>query len=501
MGQPIIASYLGSSLGGSGMKKLLVIVWMLCTSTVFAQTFPVQNLQVNGSSNFVGASNFATIPTSPTAVLGDNSGNVATTAFIRNNYVPLSSLGGLAPLASPSFTGSPTVPVAPFGSNSNQIASTFFVARHEPCVLLADYGGDPTGANDSTGALSTAISASTTGRACVKIGPGKWKFNSLFAYSLPLAQSSITIIGSGQDVTELTWPNTGGGMRFTTQGPYNSVHIRDMTLSTGQPNGGVAVNITCTGCNIPNPANSVMSDITGVTARGADGYEVADYWTTGFNVNIQPNVNFNSVMVVGPATVAGTGISTNGAGSTVAAPYNISLSSFNALSVGINYGTLTQGVTVNQCNFTGTAFGILAVPGLTGLDQLSVTNSQFNSQNAGILIQTPMNGVGISNNFFLVPNTASAITLQNVAQFTIVGNTINPAADASPNVTGFAIGAWAAAGGIITGNQFYNLTYGVTFATGAKNVNMQSNQFVGVANNILNSSNCASGCNIGGGTP
>lgn len=110
-----------------------------------------------------------------------------------------------------------------------------------------------------------------------------------------------------------------------------------------------------------------------------------------------------------------------------------------------------------------------------------------------------MNAISLSGNFFLVQNNSSAITLQNTAQYTLVGNSFNPASGSPANITGIVIGAWTAVGGIITGNQFYTFTVGINLQSTSKNANVQSNQYIAVSTNIIN--NCISGCNIGGGTP
>lgn len=61
---------------------------------------------------------FTGTPTAPTATVGDNSTQIATTAFVLANS---------APLASPSFTGVPLAPTQALGNNSTAIATTAFV--------------------------------------------------------------------------------------------------------------------------------------------------------------------------------------------------------------------------------------------------------------------------------------------------------------------------------------------------------------------------------------
>jgi len=56
-------------------------------------------------------------PTAPTPTAGDNSGKLATTAFVA----------AYAPLASPALTGTPTAPTAPAGTDTTQLATTAYV--------------------------------------------------------------------------------------------------------------------------------------------------------------------------------------------------------------------------------------------------------------------------------------------------------------------------------------------------------------------------------------
>ncbi|XKY01999.1 tail fiber protein [Dickeya ananatis] len=64
---------------------------------------------------------FTGTPTAPTAASGNNSTQIATTAFVRS----ITDL--LAPLASPVFTGNPTAPTPMAGDNDTSIATTAFV--------------------------------------------------------------------------------------------------------------------------------------------------------------------------------------------------------------------------------------------------------------------------------------------------------------------------------------------------------------------------------------
>ena len=69
-------------------------------------------------------------PTAPTPTAGDNDTSVATTAFVTtavtNERTATATLTNKS-LTSPALTGTPTTPTAAFGTNSTQVASTAFV--------------------------------------------------------------------------------------------------------------------------------------------------------------------------------------------------------------------------------------------------------------------------------------------------------------------------------------------------------------------------------------
>lgn len=67
---------------------------------------------------------FTGTPTAPTPTTGDNSSNIATTAFVASTLV---SLPGVAPLNSPNFTGTPTAPTQGTNDSSTNLATTAYV--------------------------------------------------------------------------------------------------------------------------------------------------------------------------------------------------------------------------------------------------------------------------------------------------------------------------------------------------------------------------------------
>ena len=108
---------------------------------------------------------FTGTPTAPTASLGTNTLQVATTAFTQ------AAINGLAPLVSPVFAGVPTAPTAAFGTSTAQLATTAFVQ-----VALAGKvtwllpSGDVTGAADAA-AIQAAYVALGGAPGIIKLAP------------------------------------------------------------------------------------------------------------------------------------------------------------------------------------------------------------------------------------------------------------------------------------------------------------------------------------------
>jgi hypothetical protein len=110
---------------------------------------------------------FTGTPQAPTATIGTDNTQIATTAFVqaatagagvssfngRGGAVTLTTAdvtgAGGAPLASPTFTGVPAVPTATAGTNTTQAASTAFVA-----AAIAGFTGGVQSFNGRTGAVT-----------------------------------------------------------------------------------------------------------------------------------------------------------------------------------------------------------------------------------------------------------------------------------------------------------------------------------------------------------
>ena len=179
---------------------------------------------------------------------------------------------------------------------------------------------------------------------------------------------------------------------------------------------------------------------------------------------------------------------------------NINASSFNTIGIGIVYGSNAQGLSISNSNFTGGQYGILTVPNEPGLDQLAITDSQFNVNVVGIFTQTAIAGLSVATNLFLLPAGSIGINLSQSGRDSIFGNTFQSITpnDPSGNTNGIIVNNSVLGGTVITGNQFSQLTTAVWLQAQSTEVNVQSNSYDHDTNIVLNQS-ASNGNTVGGG--
>lgn len=374
-----------------------------------------------------------------------------------------------------------------------------FASAQATCPAITQFGGVGDGTTDNTAALSAAIGSQSGGRICVSIPAGKWAFSSVQSYTFTQTIASITVQGAGQDVTELYFPGSTGGLRFNYISAFNSAHVRNLTITSSTAGGGKsAIHLNQTQAQNPDPGNTALSDVSRVTIRGADGYLVGNYWDNGVLIYGVSNVNFDNNYIIGPA---GTGVNLSGSNQNIPVVFNFANSFFNNLGVGILYGANVQGVTVSQCNFTGAVIGVKVPSGLNTLTQLAVSNSQFNAFSSAISTGSGVQGLMLVGNHFLVqPNTVS-VSIEKAQSTTVVGNTFEPQGPTLSNQYGLVFQSYDFGASVVTGNSFYRLTNAIVLAANAKNVNVQSNAYFGNTNNVVNQCGASNGCVVGGGSP
>lgn len=422
---------------------------------------------------------------SPTAV-GMPSCSAAGSALQWTSGTGPACTTGLAYLNSPTFTGTPAAPTAALGTNTTQLATTAFVANHAPCPSIMDYGGNNGGSVDNSTAFANAAAAGPGTQACVYFPPGSYAFSANAVYTTPFTVGGITIKGAGADQSKLIWTG-GGGLTLNLKSQVNYVHVRDLSLLTGTTNTGSALYINQTAASVSNPAVTSNSDVSNVLIRGSDGLAQTDYWQYGIRVFGVSNIDFNGVTVFGANTPAGTGLYISGSSSVIPVVFNILGSSFNQLNVGFQYGNYTQGVTINASNFTQDNYGISVASGLTGLDQLAISNSQFNDYTDGILVQSSLENIQLSNNLFIVYNNSNGANLSNTSVTTVTGNTFEPQSGSPTNATGLIFGTYVSGSSVVTGNAFFTLTTGLWLQAASQKVLAYGNTYLSNTTNITDS--------------
>lgn len=121
------------------------------------------------------------VPVAPTAAVNTNTTQIATTAFVQQQFsgtslvnsvigytgtVTLANLvaGGLAPLASAALTGTPTAPTATVNTNTTQLATTAFVigqSIYSPTTVFTGTGNYTASATDYVVVINKVTGAAT----------------------------------------------------------------------------------------------------------------------------------------------------------------------------------------------------------------------------------------------------------------------------------------------------------------------------------------------------
>lgn len=474
------------------MKKALAcILGLAVVSSPFAQTFPVQNLQVLGTSTFAGSSTFSVGPSVPTAGIGTSSLQAASTQFVQNAL----GAGGFAPLFSPTFTGTPIAPTPANGDNSTRIATTASVAAALPCKSILNYGGDPTNTNDNAAAFAATVAANSANNICVYFPPGTYKFSSQISYSVATVNTAIQILGAGSDVSLLNWP-AGGGLNLNVNGATNAFHIRDLSFLTGAVNTGHAISLNQQALSITAP-DPVVSDITGVVIRGNDGYSVTNYWQYGVYDFGVSDINFTSDAIYGASLVNGAGIYVFGSSSLPPVVFNLNFTTINNVSTGFNYGNYVQGVSMTATNMAPVGNAVFVASGLSNTQsQLSISNSQFACTVACVNGGSFVAPTNISNNLFeifpgaigILWNPGALVTITSNEFLGLNSNTTNTGIDIVTMTTFNNQGS-----GTITGNHFFGLNTGIKLESGSFGIVVGPNAYSNI--NTANISNAAGSAN------
>ena len=348
------------------------------------------------------------------------------------------------------------------------------------------FGGNPNVA-DCTAALNAALATITAPGGIVFFPKGIYNFLSAINYTFSQAAIfSIGILGEAADVTILNWPTTSG-IAFSGISPLNSIHFRDLTISTGSASSStIGVSLT----NAVQGGDFAQSDFTRCTFRGADGGAAVDYWGSCISVNGWSGIDYLACTFYGPsAALNGIGVVAAGqpsGGFKYSLIHNLNSCSFFNLSIGFEYGTYVQGVAVIDCNFTSGITDIFVPVTEQNGAQLTIVGCQFagngTASSARILINGPLPALLMTSNLLFVAANTIGLTMNNtVIQACISSNVFN-----GQSITNsFGINVSSAGQGVITGNNFYGLGNGVDLAGSATGFNVQANIYPNCTNTVL----------------
>ncbi|MFV3329324.1 phage tail protein [Pseudomonas sp. NY15437] len=296
-------------------------VWQLVTDGAIvlgttALTF--QNI-TNGLAKLASPA-FSGVPTAPTAAVGNNTQQLATTAFTQAAIAPL------APVASPAFTGTPTAPTAAVGSNTQQLATTAFVqASVAPLAAIASpaFSGVPTAPTAAAGTNSQQLA--TTAFIQAAIAPLAVSASPAFTGN-PTAPTPAQFDNDSSIATTSFVQNAG--LHF---GPGAGIGLATSTTLTAAQSGRW-IEVQATGITVTLPAlSTTQASLTTYTIRTnvaftlkASGAETLMYGS-GNALNAYPVLPGQSLTVVsnGPGTnwyVLGDGFGASMYGALKAAP-------------------------------------------------------------------------------------------------------------------------------------------------------------------------------------
>jgi hypothetical protein len=372
------------------------------------------------------------------------------------------------------------------------IATTSYADQtiKQDCPNILRFGGDATGATSSDAAFAL-LAGQTTGRICIRMPAGLYKFAAPLSVTLSnaLVNGSISIIGDGPDVTRLDFFNGTSGLALTVNLPSQSIHVKDLSILAGTFNTStIGLSLTQAQVTYANSAITAPSDVTNVSIYGNDGYyPSAKGFGIGISVLSLSNLSFNGGYINGPAVVVGsTCVKLSGTPTNIGVVYNFNNAIMNVCDVGLYYGADVQGVSVIASNFTGDNIGLLVPAGIIGSAQLSVVNSQYNTYTSAIDLRTDPGGVTIANNFFYVNGATgggNAINIWQSQNTNIYGNVFQ---GIGSNNNGIQMGTYNRYASIIANNNFLNFTTAIWLKTGSQKVFVGPNVFTSVTNNILN---------------
>lgn len=255
----------GGDISGVGTPVINQFALWAGTTTIKGVDIGAGLVLSGGTSVIVDWNNVALIgvPTAPTAAPATNTTQIATTAFVKSqNYLTATDISGLAPIASPTFTGDPKAPTPATADNDTSIATTAYVKANLALVSGGATISDAPPASPSQGALWWESDTGTlflnyndgTSTQWIAIAGGTTQVVST-AFGPP--QGRLTL-QSG--VSVMTTTQSGKTQLFYTPHVGTSIPIYDGTIFTMKAFGEISCLTTDTAKNPAAIGNSKIND-------------------------------------------------------------------------------------------------------------------------------------------------------------------------------------------------------------------------------------------------
>lgn len=381
------------------------------------------------------------------------------------------------------------------------------LSRLDDRINLTDFGADPTGVNDSSPAMLAALAFSTN----IYIPKGKFKFLSKITYTFSPASSGpsdnknnygcINIEGAGQDGTILYFPSTDG-FEFVCQSFQQTVHIKNLSITTGRVNGGTAIGLRNRFAFFGS--YTAQHDLDNVTIRGDDGYGAVFYWTRCvylFNITA---FNCDACSIYGP--LLGSTANTYGTGFYVESSFTPGIATSTEPGCGTSYnftrlnavflgrafhiGTLVQAFKIGTgCAILNGYDGVYVPAGGLDVRQVTLSGVEISVNGNAVEFQTACSGTLITGCYIAVSNGKNGIVLatdagaMNSGGTCITGNTFVPFGASSSD--GIYINTTYAPISIY-GNTFLGMTRGIELTSASRQVTVGGNKYMNCTQNILN---------------
>jgi hypothetical protein len=403
------------------------------------------------------------------------------------------------------------------GDNGSQVKSAdgkcWLAAFPAAGMDVREFGASET-VSDNTSAVNAALA---TGTKSILFPSGTFNFSAGLSYTFSANLRGLTILGAGQDLTVLHFPSVVGAALTITKNQFSqSVHIRDLTMTTGQVAADVGIHVNQTKIVTSSSVQSGYSqnDITRVTMRGDDGYWEQDQapaqypvnnWKTGIQLTNDSIYDLVTITVNGPKPIPGTtatGILLEATTSTtVPVIFNVSRANLSWMQYGIVMKGV-QGLQVSSSNIVGNIIGIYTPTSAVGtpMAELIVTGSQFNN-GSNIVLNARVGGVILGNNLFYTRENPSVLLTVGTETLNITGNMFEQALTAGGGkgieITPEASGDGDVFPAIITSNSFSKLGTGVHIGSATNGVIVSANRFIGNTTNVQDDSGSGQGAITG----